>query len=1585
MKPHPAYEVFEEIGRGEGTVVYRAHDLALGRDVAIKALDEAGRADARRRNRFLKEAQFLAQSAHAGVLQIHAVDLERGWIVMELMEGTLASQIQHAPLPAATVRSVLTQLLPAVGFLHGRSKIHGAIRPSNILIDQSGVVKLSDFEETSLDGELRAPTTSKKYVAPELIRPDFGPLGPQADLYCLAFTALELLAGPKFASLTIEAAGSVVEQDVAWLRWHSGEQAFPDVQNFVPRIPSDLAGALNEMLRKPVAERCSSADQAIELLNEQPVIAVHPVAVATTSSGVGLDLLPSTVRELEPPGTKEQMTSTMPRTFLQHPRPSQGKDSQRKRATATVSLTSRERWNQLLGKPFVLYPLCAALLLGALAIGFALQPAEVPPLAQLPAGEPPRDELVSQPAPEMAHGVAPEVDNGSLLDPHDTEDTDRVAPEESQSKDELPQTPPVERLNEATSQEETSQEETGAIELNTGEVDIAELNTGELNVAAVEQKVNMEEVDTVEPEPKHTEIIMEISPPDASENPTEPTEPAIVSKPEFVSPLLELVSIEVDPRPILEDFQGKPELVIDSGGFMSEVSDVAISPDGKWLAASGEKVVRVWDIELGQLATTLRGDRSRAAYGNCYAIAFSPDGQFLLVGVNDYRPHGSIRVYRTDNLAEIDSLLPGHTSPVRRLAFSRDGKWLASVDANGKIAVWDWVERTIQKTLPARNTDSPIYDELLFPGIEPILMGIDFEGPLLLDAPGLNQLTASDPLPSTLFAWMSDILGQQLRYPFDTERQPRVADLKLDLGVWGAASVGREGGRNKFWIGVWPSHTRETPAIADPVLVYTGHRWNVTAIDLAPAHQLAASGDKFGEVHLWDLQSGQMLHRFTAQGKPIYEAAFDQSSRRIAFGTTPFPPNKWDRNNYGAIEKVLDLDARAIYPVQPSDDLALVQEQPLRGDVRLNIRTSAENPSSQVIEKFVGSTVANKYQLTSGRLATVFTLLDAGKLELPAPALIGDNLGLLAVWDSDGDELRRAFIGHKGQVSGVSVATNGKQMLSGSADRTLRLWSLENYQPTGIFDFKFENAVVTRVLPGTDSQQAGVQPGDRILSIDGLSLTEMQNLMLEGNFDYVPGQRVPLKMQRGGDPYSYEMQMQKGYDFSEPLLNIYLGDGDSWIVWTPAGYYDASPGADRLIGWHVNRGPDKSAAFFEVQQFRKQLYRPDIINLIWNGVTPQEAIAQANATLGEVEPMDFRSPSDLARHHPPSIEFLSPIRGEVLSRAEVELQAVVRSLNGLPIKEVTLLVNDVAAKVFTPKSPTMTSLDITYSIDLNPGRNDIELIAANAESTSAAQSLHVTVEAPVEPKPIHLNVLAIGISEYATGGGFANLPTAAEDARLFEQITREQADGKLYKGVNSRVLSDQSATRTEILDGLQWLVDSTQPGDTAAIYIAAHGFVDSSQNFYIGTFEVDRTRPRATAISWRELIKTLHEDLPHCQRLVFLDVSPTEAAVDPSMRNPLLDLAAPELATSFFSSNSLQQLNLPQANDKRGYLTQALNGVLSDPSSDIEPTPPDALLTPSEIASAWSDRVKRLSDGRLYPVAYAPVTHRPLNVLELKP
>ena len=260
MAKHPNYELFEELGRGESSVVHRAWDLLLSRDVAIKELksepgSDSGRAESVRINQFLKEASFLAQFEHENVLRIHTVDQDRGWIVMELMKGSLANQIATRPMEPDTVRSVLRQMLGALDFLHAKNKVHGSVRPSNILINDQGTAKLSDFEASSRDGELRVPKGSKKYLAPELIRTEFGDFGPAVDLYCLGFTALELLTGPKFDSLFPGTGEGAIDADVAWLRWHSSDEPMRPVNEIASSIPQDLAKVIDQLLKKPVGER----------------------------------------------------------------------------------------------------------------------------------------------------------------------------------------------------------------------------------------------------------------------------------------------------------------------------------------------------------------------------------------------------------------------------------------------------------------------------------------------------------------------------------------------------------------------------------------------------------------------------------------------------------------------------------------------------------------------------------------------------------------------------------------------------------------------------------------------------------------------------------------------------------------------------------------------------------------------------------------------------------------------------------------------------------------------------------------------------------------------------------------------------------------------------------------------------------------------------------------------------------------------------------------------------------------------------------------------------------------------------------
>lgn len=375
MTPSSAYELFEELGRGTNTVVFRSYDLSLGREVAIKELDETARRDPRHRERFLREAQFLAQFEHDNVLRVYSVDPERGWIIMELMRGTLASKIAAGPSDPDLVRSVLKQTLDALAFLHEKNKVHGTVRPTNLLINDMGRVKLSEFEQTAVGSELRAPTGSKKYLAPELIRPEFGDFGPPTDLYCLGFTALELLKGPQFETLFPGTGKGAIDADLAWLRWHSSPEELPPAKKLVKGIPDDLAHVLDRMLKKRVADRAQTAQDVLKELADRPLV---PVQVATDSEEADQPassepLLPGKVRVLAagqqpaiPSAAGANASSTPPGTQSPLSATSSGSKAAPKKARPTAPTFSKDWFNQQLGRPYVLYPLCALILLGAL-------------------------------------------------------------------------------------------------------------------------------------------------------------------------------------------------------------------------------------------------------------------------------------------------------------------------------------------------------------------------------------------------------------------------------------------------------------------------------------------------------------------------------------------------------------------------------------------------------------------------------------------------------------------------------------------------------------------------------------------------------------------------------------------------------------------------------------------------------------------------------------------------------------------------------------------------------------------------------------------------------------------------------------------------------------------------------------------------------------------------------------------------------------------------------------------------------------------------------------------------------------------
>ena len=142
------YEILAPLGEGAMGVVYRARDVRLGREVAIKVLPPAFSADADRLRRFDQEARAAGSLNHANVLTIHDVGTREGqpYVVAELLEGeTLRERISRGSVPPRKAVEWARQIARGLAAAHAKGIVHRDLKPENLFLTRDGQVKILDF------------------------------------------------------------------------------------------------------------------------------------------------------------------------------------------------------------------------------------------------------------------------------------------------------------------------------------------------------------------------------------------------------------------------------------------------------------------------------------------------------------------------------------------------------------------------------------------------------------------------------------------------------------------------------------------------------------------------------------------------------------------------------------------------------------------------------------------------------------------------------------------------------------------------------------------------------------------------------------------------------------------------------------------------------------------------------------------------------------------------------------------------------------------------------------------------------------------------------------------------------------------------------------------------------------------------------------------------------------------------------------------------------------------------------------------------------------------------------------------------
>ncbi len=256
------YKIAEEIGRGGMGAVYRATQISLKRDVALKVLNPEKAPDPTTLERFRREGEAIARVAHPNVVQVFDIGEQDGlhFIAMEYVEGSTVEDmiVGNDAFEFTEAVSICAQVAAGLNAIHSSGLIHRDIKPSNILVDKNGFAKLGDLGIAALaesENEARLTMTmaaigTPYYMSPEQVR-GRGNLSPASDIYSLGMVLYEMLSGSHpFGDSTPTEAMSVVMNET-----------LPPLRRYRPDIPDDLESVINSCLSKDPRERPESAEQ----------------------------------------------------------------------------------------------------------------------------------------------------------------------------------------------------------------------------------------------------------------------------------------------------------------------------------------------------------------------------------------------------------------------------------------------------------------------------------------------------------------------------------------------------------------------------------------------------------------------------------------------------------------------------------------------------------------------------------------------------------------------------------------------------------------------------------------------------------------------------------------------------------------------------------------------------------------------------------------------------------------------------------------------------------------------------------------------------------------------------------------------------------------------------------------------------------------------------------------------------------------------------------------------------------------------------------------------------------------------------
>lgn len=753
-----------------------------------------------------------------------------------------------------------------------------------------------------------------------------------------------------------------------------------------------------------------------------------------------------------------------------------------------------------------------------------------------------------------------------------------------------------------------------------------------------------------------------------------------------------------------------------------------LSADGRTLVARSGGALDVIDVETGTLLRRLGIDPLQAQ--------FSPAGDAIALIAKEYL------VILSPQTGRILKSLSTGALRLRVARFSPGGKTLVVGSDTGQVLEWNLETNEVLR--PFQMSDR----------LRPTALALRPDGLQLLTAD--RHLVLWDVAYGRALRVFKDPKNPQELEPVATSASPVVAARtyqQVALSTDGRVALSSASDHS---VQLWDATTGlELKTLQNPRVNAAGGE-AVSSLAISADGRLGLVGHRGGVVKVWRLETGALLHSLELQ-QSIHTVRFSPDGRYFLTGDGAGLTRLWETQSGVEYRRYQRQSA-------PAAPAGLIEDR--RGSEEVNSVPVAPRAVDLDVLFQARQDVAVRCAIFSRngrRLATSY----------------GNEINL---WDVASGELLQTFKGHQKAVLTLLLDEDGKNLLSGSQDQTVRLWDLKGKQ-----------------------LQTFSSPGDRVLDA---AFTGNGRLMVSA----------------GGDGTLRFWLRER----TVPLASLMVSSG---TVRNQSGVgHQVAPSsvtvsAEGFIN-HVGQQGLELASFVRgmeilgLTQLYETYYRPGLLAGLLKG---QNLPAPTRSGLLQLQPL-------------PHVEILSPHTGERVEQECVPVQAQARDQGG-GARNLQLFVNGKRAE--DAESPVARQtregvvLEQSFQACLVSGENRLKVTATNADGIqSPADEVLITLEDSDQKPTLHL--VAIGVSRYASARYNLQYPEA--DARSF--VAAVQRATPLFGDVKTHLLLNEQATRAGIHTALETVAAEARGRDQVLVFFAGHGLMTEARKYFFIAHEV---------------------------------------------------------------------------------------------------------------------------------------------------